>query len=533
MRRGPGEPSRPQTARVGRRDPHFAAAIPAGTHTQRRGTILTPDVTLLRTASALVLIACTTGPLAAGERSLEARLAEDRSRIESWRSFQTSLLAEMERLLLRSEGSTLSSSEIEQLRSIWAAVVDLQLSLDVIDRRWRDRANHREGSLERAVTTSFAAWLARLNGATTAVNLGRAHPDMQLILNEPLPQLGLPAGTWGRMVQNAEAASTNTEFLGFEGLYRSATRSERVARSPAIDDDAARLRKWLQERGVEQSAVNARRLLGMEPGNLLATITSMPSPWLGSAHNLRRTRPLISDRWTRNILAQIQPGDIVLVRHEWDTGDAGHSSYWSQAAVWVGTPAERRHYYGDPATLATLRSEGAEDLDALVRSRAPSAYGTSLGEGSEPMRAIITTPLGVSFVSAELVAADSLAVLRLRAAPMDRARVILRAFELAGRPHDAAATLDADDAIGPAELILRALGEHAPRISRPRAAIDDLVEWYDTAEKNEGGLELVLFIDGSEATRSARFAEPDEFRKTWLRPAWRTWLSQAAMRQLP
>lgn len=466
------------------------------------------------------------------ERVLEARLAEDLTRIDEWRRFQLALLSELERLMLRGENTPLTTLENARLVRTWSALVDLQLALDVVDRRWRDRSNLRESSFDRAVATSYAAWLARNTAASAVVRLGRAHPDYLGVLDEALPELGLPAGSWSRIAQNSESARTATEYMAYEALYAHAVEAGRIPSSPAVVEDSARISTWLRERGVAASAINASRLLSSDPGAAFNTLTSVGSPWFGQAQRMRPTRPFIGTAWVSRITPQIQPGDLILIRHEWEPMDPGHDSFWGQAGIWIGAPSERRHYFGDPSTLAALRADGYEDIDALLRAQAPSAYGASLAPGAEPMRLIVTTPHGVTLVGASALQADSIAVLRLRRSPLERARLVERALDLVGRGWDAAGNADDHSTVGSAELLLTALDSDAPRLAFARPGLDDLVKWFDAhAGDDNPTFEFVAMLDGDEWSRNVSLQSSDIFRKSWARPIWRSWLNAAGLNQ--
>lgn len=470
--------------------------------------------------------------VAADVRSMEARIAADRQRVDTWRELQTELTAELERLILRAESGTLSQAELRRANELWSGVVDLQLALDVVDRRWREAQTMNGAMGERPIFTAYEAWIARVTGALAIVEAMDGRDALRAALNEPLPQLGLPGGTLTRIQQMIETASTATEFLAFDSVYHAAVTGGRMAPSPAIEHDAARLGEWLRARGVENSARNASRLLAQGASQSAGLLNAVPSSWFGEAHRAKRGRPLISSVWAARIQNILQPGDLILLRHEWEPAGAGLSSYWSAAGIWIGSPAERRHYFRDPVTLAAFRNQGAEDLDSLVRSRTPSAYGASLGEAGEAATMMTTSPFGVIMTGPSALQADTVAVLRLRRSALDRAMIVLRAFELVGRPFDPTGDVNEQSAIGSAELILLALGDDAPQIARSRVAVDDLVEWFDRVAGDENPTyELLMFVEGDELSRRAAQGDADAFRSSWNRAVWGTWLNAAAQRQ--
>lgn len=463
---------------------------------------------------------------ASDERTLEARQITDRTRIEAWRGFQSALISELERLALRSASAPLSAAEAARLRDLWSGVVDLQLSLDVVEQRWRTASTMRGPYTAQASATAFDAWLARTSASIAAIEATRPYPDIIAMLNEPLPQLGVAAGSWTRMMHINESAATANQLIALESATAAAVDAGEIGASPLREELAARIRQWLRTRNAESAAENASRLLQGGVAGRSGIIGSGHSAWLGQAQRMMRERPLVNPVWTARLEQALQPGDIILTRHEWEPGEAGHSSFWSGAAVWIGSAAERRHYFRDPHTVEFFRSQGAEDLDSLIRSRAPSAYGNALSRVEVPARAVATTPFGITFAGSEILAADSVAVLRMRRSPADRAMNVVRAFELTGHPFDAMGDLSEGNAISPAELVLRSMGDDAPRLGLQRASVDDLVEWYSRFAGSENPTwELVMFLDGDEVTRNVAPGTVDAFRESPRRPVWRTWLA--------
>jgi hypothetical protein len=164
---------------------------------------------------------------------------------------------------------------------------------------------------------------------------------------------------------------------------------------------------------------------------------------MGDTKVKRRGVSLVSEEQIRKLTSRLEPGDILLARHEWYLSNIGLPGFWPHGILYIGTPEERRAYFG-------------ADAEALLQSQEPAAYAASAKPlHGETTRVIEAISEGVMFNSMEHAAdADSIVALRPRLSKREKAAAILRAFHyagLAGQSHCAAvsrAIRNAGTAIG-------------------------------------------------------------------------------------
>lgn len=162
---------------------------------------------------------------------------------------------------------------------------------------------------------------------------------------------------------------------------------------------------------------------------------------LPAAAEPKKRRALISPEQIRALGPRLRPGDVMLSRREWYLSNIGLPGFWPHAALYVGTPEERRAVFAEARTREWVRAQGEPggDLEAWLEARYAAVYrgSTRPKEEGHAVRVIEAMSEGVSLTTLEHSAAcDSLAVLRPRLDWADKARAVTRAFHLVGRPYD-------------------------------------------------------------------------------------------------
>jgi hypothetical protein len=255
--------------------------------------------------------------------------------------------------------------------------------------------------------------------------------------------------------------------------------------------------------------------------------------WMGDTRVYRSDRSLISQAQIQQL--KLTPGDVLLVRREWYLSNIGLPGFWPHAALYIGTPEERREYFADPDLVAWVKSQGtADDFEKLLQTREETAYAQSLKpqEKNHPARILEAMSEGVSFTALEHCAdADSMVVLRPLLPKTEKAVALLRAFHYAGRPYDFNFDFATDAELVCTELVFKSYepsqglrGLRLPLVEmlgRKLLPANEIARQFDSQYgSDEAQFQFVTFLDGYERGRKAVEASVEQFRQSWRRPKW-------------
>lgn len=259
------------------------------------------------------------------------------------------------------------------------------------------------------------------------------------------------------------------------------------------------------------------------------------SEWMGDTKLFRPGRSLISEKQIEALGARLLPGDVLLERREWYLSNIGLPGYWPHAALYIGTPTERKRFFDDPEVRRWVVSQGQAngDFEELLTRKYPAVAAANLKpqEHGHLPRVIEAISEGVSLTTLEHSAAcDSLAVLRPRLSKPERALAILRAFHYHGRPYDFDFDFATDSELVCTELVFKTyepaagnqglslpLVEMLGRKLMPaNQIIRQLDEQWDTPGRQ---FDFVAFLDGHER-KGAIERDVTALRSSWRRPKW-------------
>lgn len=324
-----------------------------------------------------------------------------------------------------------------------------------------------------AFLIAYTAACLLIRAAKALVNELGANALVQRKLNEPEPRLGIPGGQYSAIyrsvtspfnawrildaVRYADARRTELETLATDARFAPVLEllraAEPAARTPAKDFAFARLRYRLhslrrRHAGAWQSAMYA--LLEMA-GRI---ISELRNPLAGSGGGKRVTADIIAQ-----FGELLEPGDVLVTRHDDALTNLFLPGYWPHAALHVGPPTAK----------------------ALLGVCAPERCSCTWVDAARVLEA---KKDGVLLRALEdTLHVDAVAVIRPRLSREELALGISRALEHEGKPYDFDFDFFRTDCLVCTEVVYRAfdgLGpvrfSLTPRAGRPTLAAEDLLD---------------------------------------------------------
>ena len=445
----------------------------------------------------------------------------------------------------------LRREEKEIVWNTWQRFLDYMLALDSLE-QYHARFHRLKGSArEDSFLIGYTAMLARYRAALEFIDRVENNPELDKVLNDAVPEIGLPKGSYAKLklkYLNVAIATREVLMKAFSGESQAPLRS-------AIQADADYVWKAGRGRGHLLTAKNALKIVQNGASSAWLPIQQGVSEWMGHTKVYRRNEALISPKQIKELQPKLMPGDVLLERREWYLSNIGLPGFWAHAALYIGTPEERRLFFDDAETQSWVRQQGEKsgDLEALLESKVQrSKVGSRVARGTDLAAAPWVAPQeeghlvriieaigeGVSFKSLEHSAAcDSLVILRPRLPNAERARALLRAFLYVGRPYDFNFDFSTDSELVCTELIYKSYepaagfrGLKFPTIEmlgRQVTPANELVKQFDAQHGTEDQqFEMILFLDGQERHKKAVEASLAEFRQSWKRPKWHVFVQE-------
>jgi hypothetical protein len=327
-----------------------------------------------------------------------------------------------------------------------------------------------------------------------------------------------------------------TNFTQLALKYRIYGKAPGFSLNHGILEDQNTIWRYGRGAGIKQTVKNGMRIIKDAGFKAFFPVQKGISEWMGDVRILRKNQSLISEQQINHIQPRLEPGDVLLERREWYLSNVGLPGYWPHAALYIGTPERRKHYFNTPEIISWLNQQGISDgnFESLLQQRYPEAYAESLKtqEKNHQVRVIEAISEGVVFTSIEHSASsDSLAVLRPRLKRIDKAKAILQAFHYHGRPYDFNFDFLTDNELVCTELVYKAYESNRDKhgltlpivniLGRKATPANLFVKQFDKHFDTERQqFDLVLFFDGQEKSKTAIKSDIKSFRKSWKRPKW-------------
>jgi hypothetical protein len=474
---------------------------------------------------------------------MESRIDNDLESIEEYRKGIDNIVSyvrDTPRIFRYSEGSSIGIPSREKKEAIWdtwKSALDYYLALESIRRYYSDYYRIEDKKIrDEAFLVYYASFLAQYRYALEFISLIDDHDAADKILNEPVEEIGLPSDMYAEFKFRFLNVLIATEFAALEVLNGLVKGNPHPDTRSQIKEDAEIIWEMGKGKGELLTAKNALTIVKGTGKKAFFPVQSGVARWMGDIRVQRAGAFLISLEQLRNLRSKLKPGDILLQRREWFLSNVGLPGFWTHAALYIGDKEERKKFFNDHEVRRWVEGQGIEDGDfeTLLMNKHPKAYKLSATEDEEGHfpRVIEAVGKGVIFTTFEHSgSADSMAVLRPKLTPVEKAEALLRAYHFSGRPYDFQFDFMTDAEMVCSELVYKA---YEPRenyrglllplknmIGRMLMPPNEMSRIFDEEMKSGSRqFDLIAFLDGFEKGREAVESSLDEFRKTWRRPKW-------------
>jgi hypothetical protein len=416
----------------------------------------------------------------------------------------------------------------------WQAFLDHVLAFDTLTES--AFSSYQQSHVRSDFRVAYASFLAQYRYSLDFITLIERNPAMHVVLNEPVPEIGLPAQTYARLKSRFLNVLRGADFARLDLLYKYYGADPKQKFTVGLEEDRKQLWRFGNWQGPKHTAKNALQIVQDLTKTGWMPVQKGVAEWMGDTKVWRPKTALISQKQIAEMQTILEPGDVLLVRREWYLSNIGLPGFWPHAAIYVGTAEERRRYFDAPIVKDWVVSQGENsgDLERLLKAQEPVAYQAGLKpqeEGHVP-RVLEAISEGVSWTTLEHSAeGDSLVVLRPRLPKTAKARAILRAFHYTGRPYDFDFDFRTDASLVCTELVVKAYeadaelpGLELPLIEvmhRPVTPANEFARHFDeTYDSDKQQFDMIRFLDGEESSGSARLSGLEGFRQSWQRPKW-------------
>jgi hypothetical protein len=418
----------------------------------------------------------------------------------------------------------------------WQRLLDYLLALDSLEQYHKNFYRLKGPAKADSFLIGYAATLAQYRAVLEFIARADRSPGLDKVLNDPVPEIGLPANSYAKLRLKYLNVAMATDFAARQIILKTFGKEGQPLLRDAISADASYLWKTGRGTGEAMTAKNALKIIQRGADAAWLPVQTGVAEWMGQTKVRRSGQFLITEEQIKALQSQLLPGDVFLERREWYMSNIGLPGFWSHAAIYIGTSAERRAFFADPDVQAWVKQHGEAtgDFEALLRARFPQAWERSqiCKMDNRIVQIVEAIGPGVSFTSlAHSAICDSLAVLRPKLSKTEKAQALYRAFHYAGRPYDYNFDFATDAELVCTELVYKSYepatgmkGLKFPLVEmlgRKVTPANELAKQFDaqygTADEQ---FELVAFLDGVERKGEAVKASVTEFRQTWKRPKW-------------
>lgn len=451
----------------------------------------------------------------------------------------------------KGEPLSLTKEQRHELRTIWRNVLDYMRAVDGIKKYWQDfhkiNAVKQSKLHARAFYVGYAAWSVQYRHGLDFIDLTVPSEPLEVLLDEHAPRYDIPKGAFKNLKWNIINVKAVSSFLGGRGYYKvnkKKIHTKSCLAHPScqwsigtVESYHAVSKKQLADRAAIQFSYNAFDIVRDLSFRAWFPVQKNVAEWMGDTKIKRLKKHLIQPAQLAEMQKKMQPGDIIVARHNWYLSNVGLPGFWPHAELYIGSHEELSAFLDVPEVTQGLPELQGKKFSLYVMEKYPKLWAKyKKTDGKHPYRVIEAISEGVVLSSLEKAAgADYVGVLRPKFSKVAKAKAILRAFEYYGRPYDFNFDFLTEETVVCTELVYKAwqpgknkkgLGLQLISVmGRPTLPANEIVRQYAQQLKSPNAspeMEFVYFLDGREKEGKAVVSTKKDFVASWERPKWDT-----------
>ncbi len=436
------------------------------------------------------------------------------------------------------------SADAEQVvADAWAGYVHASFALDQVRRYYEDYYKLDLSRLERTRHTlsfllTFAAELALFERTLLLESAVSKNASVEKFLDLPRPKHDLPGDSYSTAKEELLGVSdysrivAGKKYMAYLATLHEVDREVRAAGFDALwSDVTARLERLEEHPKVAvafDSVTSDFAPIQRKVKHFAFPVQKEVAEWMGDTRVRRAGHYLVDDALQAKLQAELRPGDVMLARKNWYLSNIGLPGFWPHAMLYAGTRAQIAEAFdADPEVKAYVASLGhAGTFSTFLETRFVRVWRLL---DDQPIVEAVSE--GVVVSDMHHAAGDYVAALRPRLRPVDKAKAIVRALSLLGRPYDFDFDFATDHAVVCTELVWRSYRAHegepglrlplsriAGRLTLPANEIARV--FRDEGAGEDRQFDFVAFVEGREHQQDAVEGDAEALAATVDRSKW-------------